>query len=102
MCDGNRSRQGVTAKVDIWAFGAVFINMITGAMPWAGMTVQQIITNVLVLKKPVPVPAGLPAALGDLLQRCFAFDPAQRPTAAQVRTLAAMPDPFLGAGGNFV
>lgn len=78
------SGEGITSMVDVWAFAAIFVQMITGRLPWSGLPYQQIITNVLVLKKTPPIPGGLPHALNDLLARCFAFDPTQRPTAVQL------------------
>ena len=65
--------------------------MLTGKMPWAGMPMQQIMMAVAVQFRVPAVPEGAPEE--DLLRRCFARAPRDRPTAAQLAEAFAPADP---------
>ena len=56
--------------------------MLTGKVPWADMPMQQIMMAVAVQFRVPTVPEGAPAA--DMLGRCFAKLPRDRPTAEQL------------------
>ena len=69
----------VDRRADIWAFGAVLYEMLTGRRAFAGEDVS--ITLAAVLKDDVhwhALPAGLPASIGRLLKRCLEKDPKRR------------------------
>ena len=66
----------------MWALGCVIVEMLTGKMPWADMPMQQIMMAVAVQFRVPTVPEGAPAA--DMLGRCFAKLPRDRPTAEQL------------------
>ena len=66
--------------------------MLTGKMPWAGIPMQQIMMAVAVQFRVPAVPEGAPEE--DLLRRCFARAPRDRPTAAQLaEAFASAADP---------
>ena len=69
----------VDRRADIWAFGAVFLEMLTGQQAFAGETVSETLASVM---KDQPdwnsLPASTPARVRDLLQRCLVKDPKQR------------------------
>ena len=69
----------VDARADIWAFGAVLYEMLTGRRAFPGDDVTETIANIV---KTEPdwsaLPAGTPAALRRLLQRCLQKDPDRR------------------------
>ena len=78
---------GIGPEVDVWAMGCLIFEMCTGVMPFAGMRIPQI-TRAVCDRRVVPdVPDHAPAA--DVVRRCFAFEPAARPSAAELATALA-------------
>ncbi|MEO7156329.1 MAG: protein kinase, partial [Vicinamibacterales bacterium] len=69
----------VDARTDIWAFGCVLFEMITGRRPFDGETVTDIL-GAIVHKEPDwgLLPATLPDSLRRMLERCLAKDQKQR------------------------
>jgi serine/threonine-protein kinase len=71
--------RAVDRRADIWAFGAVLYEMLTGRRAFEGDDVS--ITMAAVLKDDVNwsvMPAAVPAALQRLLRRCLEKDPKRR------------------------
>jgi eukaryotic-like serine/threonine-protein kinase len=69
----------VDRRADIWAFGCVLYEMLTGKMAFDGETVTD--TLVAIIKEEPDwskLPAGTPARVRVLLQRCLQKDPKQR------------------------
>ena len=69
----------VDKRADIWAFGVVLFEMLTGRPLFGGETVSETIAEVL--KQEIDftkLPAGLPASVGRLLRRCLERDPQRR------------------------
>ena len=88
----DQAEGGIGPHTDVWALGCVIVEMLTGKMPWEGMPMQQIMMAVAVQFRVPTVPEGAPAA--DVLGRCFAKLPRDRPTADQLAeafALAAVP-----------
>ncbi len=71
--------KAVDRRADIWAFGAVLFEMLTGRQTFAGETVSETLASVM---KDEPdwksLPASTPSRVRDLLQRCLVKDPKQR------------------------
>jgi formylglycine-generating enzyme required for sulfatase activity/tRNA A-37 threonylcarbamoyl transferase component Bud32 len=71
----------ITNRVDIYAFGVLFFELLTGARAIEGDTVERIFYEILY--KPLDLKPletnGVPAHLSELVARCTAKDPAQRP-----------------------
>jgi serine/threonine protein kinase len=69
----------VDKRADIWAFGVVVFEMLTGRRLFAGETVSDTLATVL---KTDPdwgaLPEGTPASVRRLLRRCLARDPRRR------------------------
>ena len=69
----------VDRRADIWAFGCVLLEMLTGRQTFAGETVSDALASVL---KTDPewdgLPADTPPAIERLLRRCLDKDPRQR------------------------
>jgi serine/threonine-protein kinase len=69
----------VDRRADIWAFGCVLYEMLTGQMAFSGETVTDTLAAVI-MKEPdwSRLPAGTPIRVRVLLQRCLQKDPKQR------------------------
>jgi hypothetical protein len=69
----------VDKRADIWAFGVVLWEMLTGASLFAGDTVTDTLAGVLKTEIDLgALPAGTPAAVRRLLRRCLERDPKNR------------------------
>jgi len=73
--------QKLTPSVDVYAFGILLFELLTGVKPVKGDTVERIFFEIL--RKPLDLSPmrmlGLPAPLCDLVTRCTAKSPADRP-----------------------
>jgi serine/threonine protein kinase len=72
--------RAVDQRSDVWAFGAVLYEMLTGRRAFEGRSLQD--TLAAVLRQDVDwsaLPAATPAATRALLLRCLDRDPARRP-----------------------
>jgi serine/threonine-protein kinase len=65
----------VDKRADIWAFGAVVYEMLTGAPLFKGNNVSEILAGVL--KEEVDL-SGLPSRVRNMLQNCLERDPRKR------------------------
>jgi eukaryotic-like serine/threonine-protein kinase len=93
----------VDRRADIWAFGCVLYEMLTGKMAFRGETVTDTLASVI---KEEPdwshLPAATPVRVRVLLQRCLQKDPKQRlrdigdARISLDEVLAGAPDPAMG------
>jgi len=67
--------KNVDKRADVWAFGVVFYEMLTGARLHTGDSVQEIMASVL---KDEPDLSKVPAQAHRLLKRCLEKDPNKR------------------------
>jgi Tol biopolymer transport system component len=66
-------------RADIWAFGCVLYEMLTGRLAFAGDTASDMIAKILEREPDwSALPSGTPAAVRRLLFRCLVKDPKQR------------------------
>jgi hypothetical protein len=74
------------ARSDLWAFGVVLYQMLTGRLPFTGATVFEM--GSAILKEPAPpLPASVPAAIRTVVERCLAKWPEERyQNAGEVRS----------------
>jgi serine/threonine-protein kinase len=69
----------VDKRADVWAFGCVLYEMLTGRQAFAGDDVTETLGAVVQLEPEwTALPAGLPPAVRALLQTCLAKDPRKR------------------------
>ncbi len=66
-------------RADIWAFGVVLLEMLTGHRVFSGETVSETLAAVM-MKAPAwdRLPADLPSKLSTLVRRCLEKDPRER------------------------
>jgi len=69
----------VDRRADIWAFGVVLVEMLTGKPLYTGETPAETLASVM-MKDPSlgALPASTPPAIRNLIQRCLNKDPRQR------------------------
>jgi Tol biopolymer transport system component len=69
----------VDKRADIWAFGCVLFEMLTGRVAFAGETASDMIAKILEREPDWSLlPAATPPGIRRLLRRCLAKDPKQR------------------------
>jgi serine/threonine-protein kinase len=69
----------VDRRADIWAFGVVLIEMLTGRQLYGGETVSDTLAAVLLKEPPLDgLPGDTPPGIRRLLRRCLAKDAQQR------------------------
>jgi serine/threonine-protein kinase len=69
----------VDRRADIWAFGVIVYEMLTGAAMFSGETASETMAQVI-MKEPdwAALPAYTPARIRELLRRCLTRDPRMR------------------------
>ena len=71
--------QGVDRRADIWSFGAVLFEMLTGQRAFEGETTSDVLASVLKFDPDWgALPASTPASIVRLLHRCLTKDRKQR------------------------
>ncbi|PCH33872.1 kinase-like protein [Wolfiporia cocos MD-104 SS10] len=83
----NSQKGGYNSKIDIWSVGCVVYEMWTGQRPWTGQEAVAVLLHLYQTKQgpPVPEEVHLTPLADDFRQKCFAMDPDERPTAAELR-----------------
>lgn len=64
-------------RSDVWAFGVLLHEAITGALPFQGDTMFELTATIL-RERPSPLPSWVPPGLGTVIRRCLAKEPQQR------------------------
>ena len=69
----------VDKRADIWAFGVVLFEMLTGSQPFPGEDISHVLARVIERDPDWSVlPSALSPALGTYLRRCLVKDPRER------------------------
>lgn len=83
---------GIGPKSDMWCLAATIVHMLTGKVPWQGLTMPAIYKKVHVQASAPPTPPSTPPQLAALLKACFVKDPMARPSAREaLQMLQAAP-----------
>ncbi len=78
----------VDQRADIYSFGCLAYELLTGQPPFPGLSPQKTLVAHLT-EKPAPVAtkrSDAPPALADLVMRCLEKDPSHRPNASEIAT----------------
>eukprot|EP00252_Welwitschia_mirabilis_P017854 TRINITY_DN3975_c0_g1_i1.p1 TRINITY_DN3975_c0_g1~~TRINITY_DN3975_c0_g1_i1.p1 ORF type:complete len:1637 (-),score=359.35 TRINITY_DN3975_c0_g1_i1:440-5350(-) len=76
---------GISSESDAWSFGCTLVEMCTGAIPWQGLSVDEIYKAVVKTRKQPPeyasvVGVGIPREIWKTIGECLQFKPSKRPT----------------------
>ncbi|KAN0134825.1 hypothetical protein V8E53_007199 [Lactarius tabidus] len=103
----NTGKRGYNAKVDIWSVGCVVLEMWAGERPWRKEEAMAVIVKLYSSKQAPPIPSGiiLDDAADDFRTKCFAINPDERPSAADLRKHHFLQRPqgwaFTGLSGSY-
>ncbi|KAJ3534515.1 hypothetical protein NM688_g7125 [Phlebia brevispora] len=80
-------QKGYNSKIDIWSVGCVVFEMWTGQRPWNGKEAMAVLLQLYQTKQgpPVPKEITLSPLADDFRRKCFATNPDERPSAAELR-----------------
>ncbi len=69
----------VDRRADVWAFGCVLYEMLTGRAPFAGEGVSEVLAHVITQEPDFDaLPRNLPPQMSDTIRRCLRKDPRMR------------------------
>ncbi|ODQ59929.1 hypothetical protein WICANDRAFT_83940 [Wickerhamomyces anomalus NRRL Y-366-8] len=82
------SREGYSAKVDIWSLGCVVLEMFAGRRPWSNLEAITAMFKIGKAKAAPPIPEDILPSVSmegrNFLDSCFAIDASKRPTAQEL------------------
>ena len=79
MAPEQASSKAVDKRADVWAFGVVLYEMLTGTRPFVGDDVSKTLAHVIAIDPDwSTLPKGLPPVLGTFLRGCLEKNPKQR------------------------
>ena len=77
MSPEQASGEPVDARSDVFSFGVVIFEALTGRLPFNGETRRDYLKN-LIATQPEPLPPPVPAALRAVVERCLSKNPDDR------------------------
>jgi E3 ubiquitin-protein ligase KEG len=69
----------LTKEADVWSLGCVLFEIATGAVPWAGVSLDEV-KSFYRDKQCLEIPEDVDSLFVKLIQMCWQFEPKQRPT----------------------
>jgi len=77
-------KQKFSRFTDVWSYGVMLWEMLTGDQPYKDMEMQRICFGIGHNKLTLPIPNGCPDHLKELLQQCWSKEPHMRPSFATI------------------
>ncbi|KAA8525481.1 hypothetical protein F0562_007336 [Nyssa sinensis] len=77
-------RGPISFETDSWGFGCSIVELLTGAQPWSGKSVDEIYYSVVKKQEKPQIPSGLPPAVENVIIGCFQYDFRNRPLMADI------------------
>ena len=74
-----------TEKTDVYAYGMIVFEVLTGDNPWRGLNQMQIMMQVCIKKERPTIDVDAPADLVALMRRCWDHEPDARPDFATIK-----------------
>jgi serine/threonine-protein kinase TTK/MPS1 len=82
---GGQGKLKIGRSSDIWSLGCILYEMVHGAPPFAAFpTLVQRLKHIMDPAYDIPIPPSTNRYLDDLLRRCLARDPKQRPSLSEI------------------
>ena len=79
------TKQGYSAKVDIWSLGCIVLEMFAGKRPWSNFEVVAAMFKIGQVKSAPPIPEDTLPLISEIaknfIDKCFEVNPEKRPTA---------------------
>ena len=74
-----------TEKTDVYAYGMIVFEVLTGDNPWRGLNQMQIMMQVCIKKERPTIDVDAPADLVALMRRSWDHEPDARPDFAAIK-----------------
>ncbi|KAK8552126.1 hypothetical protein V6N13_120549 [Hibiscus sabdariffa] len=71
-------------KSDVYSFGVILWELLTMQQPWSGLSPAQVVGAVAFQNRRLAVPPNTSPKLASLMESCWADDPAERPSFANI------------------
>ncbi|KAH9690326.1 protein kinase domain-containing protein [Citrus sinensis] len=91
-------------KSDVYSFGVILWELVTMQQPWNGLGPAQVVGAVAFQNRRLAIPQNTSPVLASLMESCWADDPAQRPSFANIveslKKLLKSPAQLIQMGGE--
>lgn len=75
----------ITEKIDIWAMGCIFVEILGGPLPYESInTLAELTHEMLVNRRPPHIPSDMHGPVQKIFRSCLNFDHRLRPSSKQV------------------
>jgi serine/threonine protein kinase len=76
---------GVGLSADVWSIGVMLAEMLMPEMPFSGLSYAQVVISVIHCAEPLSPDFDAPAPYRELVKACLRRDPADRPSARDIK-----------------
>ncbi|KAK3231073.1 hypothetical protein Dsin_002954 [Dipteronia sinensis] len=91
-------------KSDVYSFGVILWELVTMQQPWNGLSPAQVVGAVAFQNRKLTIPPNTSPVLVSIMESCWADDPAQRPSFANIveslKKLLKSPAQLIQMGGQ--